>query len=184
MGLLDSDHQRTRFGALLAGSHGVFHPGLVAGVYAAAQHVGHQYVGGDVAAPPAELKHTTMQSVLTPRRRELSSSRVNTATCDGKSCFSPFTLREPPSLVPAQPYSLCMSNIRLTALLFCSMPMSRMRVRKVLPVPLLPKMPLRALHQLRQIEAELGLHIQRVADPERSLSSSPKTISMSAPRPG
>ncbi len=83
----------------------------------------------------------TSKSILLERRREDSGSRVMTLTLPGKSWRSPFTLCLPSAWL-SQPYSLCMSKIKLTALPCLMMPASRVRVKKVLPVPLLPKTPL------------------------------------------
>ena len=63
-------------------------------------------------------------------------------TWPGKICFSPFTWPPRSSLEPAQPYSLCMSKIRLTATRCWITPASSSRLRNVLPVPDLPKTPL------------------------------------------
>ena len=85
-----------------------------------------------------------------------------------------------PSLVPCQPYSLCISNTRLTAALFCTMPISSSRVRKVLPVPLLPKMPLERLTSSGRLRQSLVSMSRGLPMWKLSLSSEPKTRPMSA----
>ena len=83
----------------------------------------------------------TSKSVCTPRRRAEAGSIVKTATRLGKSCLRPLAAW-PDSVFVCQPYSLCMSKTRFVATPRWRMPASRMRVRKLLPVPLLPKTPL------------------------------------------
>jgi hypothetical protein len=105
----------------------------------------------------------TAKSLCTPRRRADSGSSVKIATLLPKSCFNPLTKPRrplPDSWVACQPYSLCISKIRLTARSLWINPASTRRVKKVLPVPVLPNTPLlRSIKPSRSMQ--IGVSISR-----------------------
>ena len=91
----------------------------------------------------------------------------------------PFTMPAP-SDVPIQPYSLSMSNTRLTAALFWRMPASSSLVRKLLPVPLLPKTPLeRVTNSSRSMQTRVSMSSGLPTQKWR-LSSAPNTTCTSS----
>ncbi len=83
------------------------------------------------------------KSGLPPRRRVESGSNEKIATRSLNNVFKPLTNDwSLPSLRACKPYSLCISKIKLTAFSFLIRPARMSRVKNVLPVPVLPKMPL------------------------------------------
>ena len=49
------------------------------------------------------------------------------------------------------------------------MPTNNRRVKKVLPVPLLPKTPIERFTQFVQVQADFSIHIEGTANPEMTL---------------
>ena len=121
----------------------------------------------------------TTSSVVEPRRRELSSSKVKVATWEGNSCFRPLMNSRPSESWLPQPYSLCMSKISDEAWPLCRMPTSRRRVRKVLPVPLLPNTPMDRLTSSSRSRQTLASMSRGLPMLKWRSSSCPKTAATS-----
>ena len=95
------------------------------------------------------------------------------------SCLRPFTLIPRSLSWPCQPYSLCISKMRAEAWPPCKTPTKSSRVRKVLPVPLLPNTPIERLTNSFKSRHSLVSMSKGFPTQKLPLSSLPKTNSTS-----